>query len=243
VPARDFGPWFSNSIRVSIVLTLTIGLFITAYEMTRAREAHAVTQAQLASLESRVNPHFLFNTLNSIAALIHEDPKGAERMTGQLASLMRTSLDQQATPLVPLDDELKIVRDYLAIEQVRFGDRLRYAIDVDEPARRVRVPRLALQTLVENSVKYAASPRREGAFIHIRASAPDPHAAAAPATFTVEDDGPGFDPSTLPEGHGLALLRARLAILFRDPGAIRIESSPRGTRVTLTIPETHDKPA
>src|SRR6185436_318668 len=87
VPSTGFAEWFAGSIRISIVLTLTVGLFITAYEMTRAREAHARTQAQLASLESRVQPHFLFNTLNSIAALIHEDPKGAERMTGQLASL------------------------------------------------------------------------------------------------------------------------------------------------------------
>ena len=193
IPVTDFANWFRGSIRIAIVVTLTIGLFITAYEMTKARVAQATVQAQLASLESRVQPHFLFNTLNSIAALIHEDPKGAERMTGQLASLMRSSLDQQATPLVALDDELQTVRDYLAIEQVRFGERLRYRIDVDEPARRARIPRLSIQTLVENSVKYAVSPSRQGASITITATASTSR-PPAPTSFriSVEDDGPGW---------------------------------------------------
>src|SRR5205823_1260873 len=104
-------------------------------------------------------------------ALVHDDPSGAERMTGQLASLMRSSLDSTATPLVPLEDELRIVAAYLEIERVRFGARLRYTIDVDPAVQDARVPRLAVQTLVENSVKYAVSPRREGASITISATA------------------------------------------------------------------------
>ena len=116
-----------------------------------------------------MQPHFLFNTLNSIAALIPRDPEGAERMTGQLASLMRSSLDSTASSLVPLEQELKIVRDYLDIERVRFGERLRFQIDADGVPGSVMVPRLSLQTLVENSVKYAVSPRREGATVTIRA--------------------------------------------------------------------------
>ena len=118
-----------------------------------------------------MQPHFLFNTLNSIAALVHDDPAGAERMTGQLASLLRSSLDSTATPLVPLDDELRVVRAYLDIERVRFGDRLRYSVDAAATAPApALVPRMALQTLVENSVKYAVSPRREGASIAVRAA-------------------------------------------------------------------------
>jgi two-component system, LytTR family, sensor histidine kinase AlgZ len=244
IPAADFANWFRGSIRIAIVVTLTIGLFITAYEMTKARIAEATAQAQLASLESRVQPHFLFNTLNSIAALIHEDPKGAERMTGQLASLMRTSLDQGAKPLVSLDDELKTVRDYLAIEHVRFGDRLRYRIDIDESAKPAHVPRLSIQTLVENSVKYAVSPRREGASITItaRQSSMD-RSPLRMVVVTVEDDGPGFDVTAIPAGHGLALLRDRIGLLFkRFP--LRIDSAPGRTAVTMTVPEVqlHDKP-
>ena len=90
-------------------------------------------EARLASLESRVQPHFLFNTLNSIAGLIHEDPVAAERMTGQFASLLRSSLDQQ-TPLVTLDEELRTVQNYLEIERMRFGDRLRFTISSDRAA-------------------------------------------------------------------------------------------------------------
>jgi two-component system, LytTR family, sensor histidine kinase AlgZ len=185
VPGGEFLNWLKGSARVSIAITLTIGLFITGYELMRARVAQASTEAQLASLEARVQPHFLFNTLNSIAALIHEDPKGAERMTGQLASLLRSSLAQQPAALVALEDKLHVVRDYLAIEQVRFGERLRYAFHVDDAALRERIPRLALQTLVENSVKYAVSPRREGASITISAAATGPREAFI---ICVEDD-------------------------------------------------------
>src|SRR4051795_9875305 len=89
-------------------------------------------EAQLASIESRVQPHFLFNTLNSIAALVHDDPAGAERMTGQLAALLRSALDSTAMPLVSLEDELRVVRAYLDIERVRFGERLRYDVKLAE---------------------------------------------------------------------------------------------------------------
>jgi sensor histidine kinase YesM len=107
-------------------------------ERETADARRLVAEAQLASLESRVNPHFLFNTLNSIAAMTHTDPQGAERMTHQLASLMRSSLDAASVPLVCLRDEIDLVRSYLAIERVRFGDRLRYTIDVDERAAQRR---------------------------------------------------------------------------------------------------------
>ena len=169
-------------------MTLTFGMFIMAYEMMRKRlddatlalrtnerdEAEArriAAEAQLASIESRVQPHFLFNTLNSIAALVHDDPAGAERMTGQLAALLRSALDSTAVPLVPLEQELRIVRAYLDIERVRFGDRLRYDVELGDGTASAMVPRMALQTLVENSVKYAVSPRREGGAIRVSAAA------------------------------------------------------------------------
>src|SRR5262249_7851349 len=166
--------WLAGSLKASIVITLMFGIFVSVLETMRARlneatvalrtkerdEAEArrlAAEAQLASIESRVQPHFLFNTLNSIAALGHNDPEGAERMTGQLAALLRSSLDSTAMPLVTLDDELRVVRAYLDIERVRFGERLRYVVDVANGAGTLNVPRMALQTLVENSVKYAVS--------------------------------------------------------------------------------------
>jgi hypothetical protein len=237
VPARQFGPYFAGSLRIAIAITLTIGLFMTAYESLRARLAQANAEAQLASLESRVQPHFLFNTLNSIAALFHEDPHGAERMTGQLASLLRASLDQQAAPLVALNDELQTVRDYLSIEQVRFGERLRVDLRIDPASATARVPRLALQTIVENSVKHVASARRTGASITITSQVEAGGALRRPdVRIVVEDAGDGFDPQALPPGHGLALLRDRMALLLANRGTLRIDSGPAGTAVTLVVP-------
>ncbi|MBI3493263.1 MAG: histidine kinase, partial [Acidobacteria bacterium] len=203
-------------------------------ERDEAEARRLVTEAQLASLESRVQPHFLFNTLNSIAALVHDDPTGAERMTGQLASLLRSSLDHQ-TPLVTLDEELRVVRDYLDIERVRFGERLRFDITVDAAAPAARVPRLAVQTLVENSVKYAVSPQRGGASVAVRAAAANGH-----LRLEVEDDGPGFDAATLPEGHGLALLRARLSLAYGDRASLAVDSRPGHTTIVVHIPTTDD---
>lgn len=235
---RQFGDWFAGTLRISIIITLVFGVFITAYEVMRARVAHANAQAQLASLEARVQPHFLFNTLNSIAALIPDDPRGAEAMTGRLADLLRSSLDRDE-PLVPLDDELRVVETYLEIEHVRFGDRLRYRIAAGEQARRGHVPRFAVQTLVENSVKYAVSARREGATISVHADALGDRLALA-----VEDDGPGFDVSAATEGRGLALLRDRLNSLFGRSAALAVESRPGRTTARVTMPlKLGDSPA
>jgi two-component system, LytTR family, sensor histidine kinase AlgZ len=248
IPRGRFWDWMFGSISTALVVSLIIGIAVTAYETMRGQlddaivalrtterdEAEArrlAAEAQLASIESRVQPHFLFNTLNSIAALVHDDPAGAERMTGQLASLLRSALDSTAMPLVPLDEELRVVRAYLDIERVRFGDRLRYAVELGDGAGPKLVPRMALQTLVENSVKYAVSPRPRGASIVVRAGASDGRVRV-----TVEDDGPGFNPATRPAGHGLDLLAGRLAMLFGDRASLRVASRPGSTTVTIDVP-------
>jgi LytS/YehU family sensor histidine kinase len=209
----------------------TVALRTTERDEADARRVAA--EARLASLESRVNPHFLFNTLNSIAALTHDNPSGAERMTNQLASLMRSSLDAGSGALVPLGQEVRVVRDYLEIERVRFGDRLRFTIDVPDDAHERLVPRLSLQTLVENSVKFAVSPRREGGSIAVRAAATE-----AGLRLEVEDDGPGFDPAVVPDGHGLALLEARLAMTFGGQGRLEVDNRPGRTVVAIEIPRS-----
>src|SRR3954452_16466551 len=240
--------WMAGSLKVSIAITLTFGIFLTVVEGMRRQidearmalrtkerdEAEArrlAAEAQLASIESRVQPHFLFNTLNSTAALVHVDPHGAERMTGQLAALLRSALDSTAMPLVSLDEELRVVGAYLDIERVRFGDRLRYSVDVVDGAGSLMVPRMALQTLVENSVKYAVSPRREGGSIAVTAAM---HQGGV--RVIVEDDGPGFDAALRVEGHGLALLDARLAMLFGERASMRVDSRPGRTAVTIEVP-------
>jgi LytS/YehU family sensor histidine kinase len=200
-------------------------------ERDEADARRLAAEAQLASLEARVQPHFLFNTLNSIAALIPQDPAGAERMTGQLASLLRSSLDSATLPLVTVEHEVRTVRDYLEIERVRFGDRLKYSLDVPVTIAQTLVPRLALQTLVENSVKYAITPRREGGTVRLVTSIDE-----SVIRLTVEDDGPGFDPASTPEHHGLALLRERLKLSFAGRASLDVHSRPGQTRVVLTVP-------
>jgi len=224
-----------DALPTSTYFTLLFGMVTSVVSESKEREAadarRLLAEAQFASLEARVNPHFLFNTLNSIAAMTHADPQGAERMTNQLAALMRSSLDAASSPLVRLQDEVDLVRSYLAIESVRFGARLRYTIDVDEGAAGVAVPRLSLQTLAENSVKYAVSSQRDGASIAIRTAT-----NGASTRVEVEDDGPGFDPERETPGHGLALLRARLAMTFQNQARLDVQSRPGRTRVAIVVP-------
>ena len=141
---------------------------------------------------------------------------------GQLAALLRSALDSTATPIVPLAEELRVVRAYLDIERVRFGDRLRYSVEAVDGAGSLMVPRMALQTLVENSVKYAVSSRQAGASILIRATD-----SGGRVRLDVEDDGPGFDTACTPDGHGLALVRSRLAMTFGDRASLRVRQPGR----------------
>ena len=185
-------------------------------------------EAQLASLESHIRPHFLFNALNTVSSLIHDDPDLAESLLGKLAALLRGSLDANQHRLSPLAGELKLVRDYLEIEHARFGDRLRYRIEVPRELESAAVPAFCLQLLVENSVKHAIAPRVEGGSIDIGAFAEDGHLC-----LEVRDDGPGFTVADIRPGHGLDNLQGRLAALYGphakleiEPGAVRLRIPP-----------------
>jgi sensor histidine kinase YesM len=250
VPTAQFTEWLLGSARYAIITTLTFGIAMSVYELMRARldealltartkerdEAEAqrlAAEAQLVSLESRVQPHFLFNTLNSIASLIPTDPKGAEKMTGQLASILRSSLNGADRPLVPLGQEIATVREYLDIERVRFADRLRCRFDVDQAAATAMLPPFSLQTVVENAVKYAVAPRRDGGSVVIAAQAVDGR-----VRIEVADDGGGFDAASIPANHGLDALRRRLALTFGDQARLDVRSSPAGTTVRMDIPNS-----
>src|SRR5262249_20770829 len=146
---------------------------------------------------------------NSAIALIPEDPKRAENVLERLAALLRFSLDAHHDRLVKLGEELRVVGDYLEIERVRFGERLRYEIDAPAELAAVAIPAFSVQTLVENSVKYAVSPRASGAEIGILVRRDGDRLA-----IQVRDDGPGFASEVWPPGHGLDGLRARLDALY-----------------------------
>jgi LytS/YehU family sensor histidine kinase len=203
---------------------------LKAKELAEGRLRQVATEARLSSLESRIHPHFLFNTLNSISALIRENPTEAERMVERLAALLRFSLDSSGARLVPLSRELAIVRSYLEIEKVRFGNRLSYRIETDPLLDALEVPPLSVQTLVENSVKFAVSPRREGAEIVVRATLRNGKHA-----IDVIDNGPGFSLADVTAGHGLDLLQSRLEAQFGSRSALEFARDPDLTRVTVLL--------
>ncbi|HTW63265.1 MAG TPA: histidine kinase [Bryobacteraceae bacterium] len=249
-PASEYWPQFLGNLKFAAFLTILAGLAIGMYrtmrerleettlqlrtkELERERALKLATEAQLASLESRIHPHFLFNTLNSISSLIPEDPARAERLVEQMAALLRFSLDANQSGLVPIASELKIVADYLDIEHARFGDRLRYRIDVPPDLGDTRVPPLSLQTLVENSVKHAIAPDRAGGEIRISG-------AQSNGTFSVEvsDPGPEFQLELAPAGHGLHNLKGRLATLFGDRAMLRLQRVGGRNNLILSVPQT-----
>ena len=136
-------------------------------EIERFQLMTSVKEAELRALKSQVNPHFIFNSLNSLRALIGEDPARARQAVTQLANLLRYSLQSGQLETVPFEDELRVVNDYLALEQVRHEERLRLRLDVAPDTLQLPVPPMLLQTLVENAIKYGISPRPEGGEIAI----------------------------------------------------------------------------
>jgi two-component system, LytTR family, sensor histidine kinase AlgZ len=248
MPHDSYWPVFWGSLKIAIFISILAGISIGIYEtfqsrldesslqlrtkqLEHERALKLATAARLASLESRIHPHFLFNTLNSISSLIPEDPERAERLVEQMAALLRFSLDANQAGLVPLAAELKVVADYLEIERARFGDRLRYRIDMADDLDNARVPALAVQTLVENSVKYAVAPNRAGGEIRIAGSRENGSLRIA-----VTDQGPGFTLESAPAGHGLDNLKERLVTLFGDQAALTLDRRENRNSLVLTVP-------
>jgi signal transduction histidine kinase len=189
-------------------------------------------QAQLQALRSQLNPHFLFNTLHSIAELVHENPKLAEQLILRLGELLRQVLQSSTLPDVPLAEELDFVRGYVEIEQMRLGERLQVKWDVEPEALPVRVPSLILQPLVENAIQHGIAPLAKTGALTIRASRSDGF-----LHLQVRDTGPGL-PRESPErasGIGLANTRVRLERLYG--GRERFELiSDNGLVVNVRIP-------
>lgn len=200
-------------------------------ELAEERARKLATEARLRSLESRVHPHFLFNTLNSISSLIATNPPKAERMVGQLAVLLRASLDSSNQPLIPLQQELGMVESYVDIERVRFGDKLRGSVDVPAELRDARVPPMSVQALVENAVKHGITPQAAGGEVRVTAS--ENHGSVC---IEVRDTGPGFDLAVVPSGHGLDNLVERLNALFGEHARINAFRRDGHSVVEMVLP-------
>ena len=236
-----------DTLRVATPLALMFGLgaFVHASLQTRVatmehklreqqlaedRTRKLAAEARLRSLEARVHPHFLFNTLNSISALIPVNPEHAEQLVGRLAVLLRACLDSGGRPLIPLHEELTIVAAYLDIEKARFGDKLRCSVEVQAGGKDRQVPPMAVQSLVENAVKHGIMVRGEGdIFVNTTLG-------EAGLRVEVRDTGPGFDLTAVPAGRGLDNLVERLQVLFGDSAGLRVFRRDDQTVVELVLP-------
>lgn len=203
-------------------------------ELAAAQAAGQAVQAQLRALRAQLNPHFLFNSLHSLSVLVRHEPALAEQAIEHLGDMLRYALDDHPAEEVALADEWRFVQHYLALEQLRLGDRLRLEVDLDPDALDLSVPCFTLQPLVENAVRHAVSPRAAGATVRISAQLAD-----AAVVIRVADDGPGADPQATRQAPGLGLraLARRLEARYGDRGAFSLDTAPgAGFAVTLTIP-------
>ena len=218
-------------------LIVGVGHALVYARRSRARERHAqalqeqLTQARLDALSAQLNPHFLFNALNSIAEMVHHDADAADRMLVQLGGLLRHSLESSRQQHTSLHDELGAIDCYVGIEQVRLGDRLRFSRDIGQDALYAQVPRLMLQPLVENAVTHAVAHRDRPSKVEVRA-----WCEGERLVLEVLDDGDGAPPKP-GFGMGLANTRARLECLYGQSQALDIVALPGGgTRVRVSLP-------
>ncbi len=209
----------------------------TYYRESQEREdlRVALAQAQLRSLRLQLNPHFLFNTMNGIVALISSDARSAERMLTGLSDFLRLSLHNAGEQEVPLEREIQLLERYVMIQQLRFQDRLEISIAVDPAANRALVPNLLLQPLAENSIRHGLGPRACGGRLEINAER-----VGDSVRLAVIDDGVGCGltgPNQLPQGIGLSNIREQLERLYGDLHTFEVITAPNaGFAIRISIP-------
>jgi two-component system, LytTR family, sensor kinase len=244
-----FDPYLLHQNTLVYWMTLLAAHTIRYYRQLRARESQAarftaetaklseqLAQAQLNALKMQVHPHFLFNTLNAISALLDTDVKAADRMIARLSEFLRMTLKSSEAPATTLEKELEFLRVYLEIEKIRFQDSLAVTFEVDPQVLAAVVPNLILQPLVENAVRHGIARQTQGGIIRIAA-----REAEDRLLIEIGDNGPGFDSrktETAEPGVGLANTKGRLERFYGGDFTFEITDQPsaRGTLVKLNLP-------
>jgi two-component system, LytTR family, sensor kinase len=229
-------------------IILGVGHAVDYYRKYRERELRAtqlqaqLVQAQLKVLKMQLHPHFLFNTLNAISALMYQDVELADRMIARLGELLRATLENADRQEVPLREELDFIEPYLEIEKARFGPRLNVRVSVDSDAMNCLVPNMILQPLVENAIRHGIAPRQEPGWVEISA-----HRENGSLKLKVSDNGPGITPGAPPKsqtGLGLSNTRSRLLQLYGPEQGLELSNGAlAGLEVLVSIPfhETLDE--
>ena len=240
-------------VAINGVLSVIVGAIVFVYENMRFKleaslreveevrlaEAHlreTAARAELAALQAQINPHFFFNTLNTIASLLEDDPEAAEEVLHRLAGLFRYAFKASDTTPVTLGEELEFTRNYLAIERARFGERLQVEWDIDPESIEIPVPGLLLQPLVENAVGHGIAPLVEGGRVRISSRLVD-----RTLHLDVVDNGVGIDANQedlVRDGHGLGNVKRRLEAVYGGRGSLSLLRHPGkpGTVARLLLP-------
>jgi two-component system LytT family sensor kinase len=227
------------AIFTTTVFAVTLPLKIwnsTRTEEKLESQQRLLNEARLAALTRQINPHFLFNTLNSISSLIRTDPETARSVIYRLSNILRRLL-RKTDNLSPLREELQFIDDYMGIEMVRFGDKLNFVKEIDPGTLDRLVPSMVLQPLVENSIKHGLSSKIEGGMIRVRS-----RLEAGRLHLLIEDDGVGIPEARLTtlfeQGIGISNVNERLKVLFGNDYRMWIDSKPgHGTQTEIELPE------
>jgi signal transduction histidine kinase len=251
-PRSSDAPYFSEDIVLleslaDVFAHVLENLHLQQRKLEQEQLAQELTldasRSELKALRAQINPHFLFNALNSIAGLIHRDPDVADRTIEQLADVFRYALRGAESEWAVLDDELDFARAYLDVERARFGDRLRAEVRTEGSVQGVRVPTMMLQTLVENAVKHGVASVRGPALVEVVA-----REDSGRVVMSVRDNGPGFQESrpTTPErprgGYGLVNIRQRLEGYFGSDATFTVNRSEGLTTVSIALPLLRHEP-
>lgn len=235
-PAQLRTSFLGNLLTAWMIVGVAHALLFARREGLRRRQ-HAelesqLSQARFEALSARLDPHFLFNALHSISEVMHRDVAAADRMVVGLGGLLRQSIDGGATQQSTLGEQIELIEDYVGIEQVRLGPRLRFSLDADGSLHSAVVPRLLLQPLVENAIRYAVATRTVPGHIQVAA-----RSHGNRLLLEVRDDGSGEAAAAPGHGVGLASARARLQCLYGDDFRFQVETSPgSGTCVRIDLP-------
>ena len=239
--SKNFWSWVFITLPFGVAVYLAmvgtehaIRWFAEARERERqvAKLSEQLAGARLAALQAQLNPHFLFNSLNTIAVLVRDrEPDAATRVIEQLSDVLRTTLGRRDNE-TSLEDELALVRQYLSVESARFSDRLRPVLEVDPATLGATIPSFAVQHLVENAVRHGIARRTGSGLVTVRA-----RREGDALVIEVEDDGAGLDAGANDvAGHGLANTRERLRTLYGDAATLHVAATGNGARATLRVP-------
>ncbi|HEY1205449.1 MAG: histidine kinase [Bryobacteraceae bacterium] len=233
-PGAALWLWVSVIGATSIWTILYVAL--TAQRRSREKEVHlqlAISEAELRALEAQINPHFLFNCLNSIRGLVVENPALAQDMITRFANILRYNLHRDPNHTVPLASEVEVVSDYLVLESVRLEERLQVRMAIEPGAAEVPIPPMLLQSLVENAVKHGIAPLPAGGELVVSARLDGD-------ALVVEVDSPGHVADANPDasGLGLANTRERLRILYGSRASLRLENRDGRVAATVRVPRT-----